>query len=550
MNIHEYQAKELLQKFDVATTRGRVAATLDEAEQIARELGDIDIVVKAQIHAGGRGKGSFKDGFKGGVHVRKTPDEVRDVAAKMLGQILVTHQTGPAGRLVNKLLVAESADIAREIYFAVLLDRATAAPLIVASTEGGVEIEAVAAKSPEKIIREPIDPLAGLQPYQARKLASQLGFESSQLKNASKLFEGLYRTFIAYDCSMIEVNPLVVTNKGEVLALDAKFNFDDNALYRHPEIAAMRDVAEEDPREVEASKHGLNYIGLDGDIACLVNGAGLAMATMDIIKFYGGEPANFLDVGGGATEEQVTEALKILIADKHVKAILVNIFGGIMKVDIIAQGIINAAKSVKLSVPLVVRLEGTNVERGKQMLKESGLALIAADDLADAAQKVVTARNRNSKSQIPNPKFQLNSQIPIPKWTLARNDAIWKTAHFGSRTPFYQTTTRTLANTEDARQLVRASRSVAANWIEADEALSKKDFLMRQKFAQKKQKRAAVSCAYSTRFQRRMRPVLATVWQRKLASSRLSSLRSSRNLATYDFSLCAFFALRFCLDLA
>ena len=391
MNIHEYQAKELLQKFDVATTRGRVAATLDEAEQIARELGDIDIVVKAQIHAGGRGKGSFKNGFKGGVHVRKTPDEVRDVAAKMLGQILVTHQTGPTGRLVNKVLVAESADIAREIYFAVLLDRATAAPLIVASTEGGVEIETVAAKSPEKIIREPIDPLAGLQPYQARKLASQLGFESSQLKNASKLFEGLYRTFIAYDCSMVEVNPLVVTNKGEVLALDAKFNFDDNALYRHPEIAAMRDVAEEDPREVEASKHGLNYIGLDGDIACLVNGAGLAMATMDIIKFYGGEPANFLDVGGGATEEQVTEAFKILIADKHVKAILVNIFGGIMKVDIIAQGIINAAKSIKLSVPLIVRLEGTNVEKGKQLLKESGVALIAADDLADAAQKAVAA---------------------------------------------------------------------------------------------------------------------------------------------------------------
>jgi succinyl-CoA synthetase beta subunit len=303
----------------------------------------------------------------------------------------VTHQTGPGGRLVNKVLVAESADIAREIYFAVLLDRATAAPLIVASTEGGVEIEAIAAKSPEKIIREPIDPLAGLQPYQARKLASQLGFESSQLKNASKLFEGLYRTFIAYDCSMIEVNPLVVTNKGEVLALDAKFNFDDNALYRHPEIAAMRDIAEEDPREVEASKHGLNYIGLDGNIACLVNGAGLAMATMDIIKFYGGEPANFLDVGGGATEEQVTEAFKILIADKNVKAILVNIFGGIMKCDVIAQGIIDAAKSVKLSVPLVVRLEGTNVERGRQMLKESDLALIAADDLADAAQKVVTA---------------------------------------------------------------------------------------------------------------------------------------------------------------
>jgi succinyl-CoA synthetase beta subunit len=391
MNIHEYQAKELLKKFDVATTRGRVASTLDEAEQIARELGDIDIVVKAQIHAGGRGKGTFTNGFKGGVHVLKTPAEVRDVAAKMLGQILVTHQTGPAGRQVNKVLVAESADIAREIYFAVLLDRATAAPVIVASTEGGVEIEAVAAKSPEKIIREPINPLAGLQPFQTRKLAKQLGLESSQLKSASKLFEGLYRTFVAYDCSMVEVNPLVVTKKGDVLALDAKFNFDDNAIYRHPEIAALRDIAEEDPREVEASKHGLNYIGLDGNIACLVNGAGLAMATMDIIKFYGGEPANFLDVGGGATEEQVTEAFKILIADKKVKAILVNIFGGIMKCDIIAQGIINAAKTLKLSVPLVVRLEGTNVEAGKKLIADSGLAVIAADDLADAAQKAVEA---------------------------------------------------------------------------------------------------------------------------------------------------------------
>jgi succinyl-CoA synthetase beta subunit len=391
MNIHEYQAKELLRKFDVATTRGRVATTVDEAEQIARELGDVEIVVKAQIHAGGRGKGTFKNEFKGGVHVRKTPQEVREVAAKMLGQILVTHQTGAAGRTVNKVLVAESADIAREIYFAVLLDRATAAPIIVASTEGGVEIEAVAAKSPEKIIREPIDPLAGLQPFQTRKLAKQLGFESSQLKGATKLFDGLYRTFIAFDCSMVEVNPLVVTTKGAVLALDAKFNFDDNALYRHPDVAAMRDIAEEDPREVEASKHGLNYIGLDGNIACLVNGAGLAMATMDIIKFYGGEPANFLDVGGGATEEQVTEAFKILIADKHVKAILVNIFGGIMKCDVIAEGIINAAKTVKLSVPLVVRLEGTNVERGKKLLTESGIELIAADDLADAAQKAVSA---------------------------------------------------------------------------------------------------------------------------------------------------------------
>src|SRR5437867_1622445 len=391
MNIHEYQAKELLQRFEVATTRGKVASTLDEVEQIACELGDVNVVVKAQIHAGGRGKGEFKNGFKGGVHIRKTPQEVREVAAKMLGQILVTHQTGPTGRVVNKVLVAESAEIAREIYFAVLLDRATAAPLIVASSEGGVDIETVAAKSPEKIIREPIDPLAGLQPFQTRKVAKQLGFESSQPKSAAKLFEGLYRTFVAFDCSMVEVNPLVITTKGDVLALDAKFNFDDNALYRHPEIVAMRDIAEEDPREVKASKHGLSYIGLDGNIACLVNGAGLAMATMDIIKFYGGEPANFLDVGGGATEEQVTEAFKILIADKKVKAILVNIFGGIMKCDIIAQGIINAAKTLKLSVPLVVRLEGTNVEAGKKMMRDSGLAVNAADELADATQKAVNA---------------------------------------------------------------------------------------------------------------------------------------------------------------
>src|SRR5438132_12313956 len=268
--------------------------------------------------------------------------------------------------------------------------------------EGGVEIETVAAQTPDKIIREPIDPLAGLQSFQTRKLAKQLGFESSQLKNASKLFEGLYRTFVAFDCSMVEVNPLVVTTKEEVFALDAKFNFDDNALYRHPEIVAMRDIAEEDPREVKASKHGLSYIGLDGNIACLVNGAGLAMATMDIIKFYGGEPANFLDVGGGATEEQVTEAFKILIAEQKVKAILVNIFGGIMKCDIIEQGIINAAKTLRLSVPLVIRLEGTNVERGKQLLKESGVALITADDLADAAQKAVEAAS--SKSQGGNSK--------------------------------------------------------------------------------------------------------------------------------------------------
>src|ERR1700745_2229697 len=394
MNIHEYQAKELLQKYDVATTRGRVASTLDQAEHIARELGNVDVVVKAQIHAGGRGKGTFANGFKGGVHVRKAPAEVRHVAAKMLGQILVTRQTGPSGRRVNKLLVAESADIAREIYFAVLLDRATAAPVIVASTEGGVEIEAVAAKSPGKIIREPIDPLAGMQPFQTRKLSKQLGFESSQLKSASKLFDGLYRTFVAFDCSMVEVNPLVVTTNGNVLALDAKFNFDDNALYRHPDIAALRDVAEEDPREVEASKHGLNYIGLEGNIACMVNGAGLAMATMDIIKYAGGEPANFLDVGGGASEEQVTEAFKILVADKNVKAILVNIFGGIMRCDVIAQGIINAVKAVSLPVPLVVRLEGTNVDLGKKLLEESKLPIQAATDLSEAAKLVVAAAKR------------------------------------------------------------------------------------------------------------------------------------------------------------
>src|SRR5260370_5918276 len=308
MNIHEYQAKELLQKFDVATTRGKVASTADEVEQIASKLGDVDLVVKAQIHAGGRGKGTCKNGCEGGVHLSKSPAHAREIASKMLGQTLVTHQTGSAGRVVNKVLVAESAEIAREIYFAILLDRATAAPVIVASTEGGVEIEAVAAKSPDKIIREPIDPLAGLQLFQTRKLAKQLGFESSQLKNASKLFEGLYRTFIAFDCSMVEVNPLGVTTKCGVLALDAKFNFDDNALYRHPEIAAMRDIPADDPREVEASKHGLNYIGLDGNIACLVNGARLSMATMDIIKFYGGNPANLLHVGGGGSEEEGDQA--------------------------------------------------------------------------------------------------------------------------------------------------------------------------------------------------------------------------------------------------
>jgi succinyl-CoA synthetase beta subunit len=397
MNIHEYQAKELLEKFGVATPRGRAASTPDEAERAARDLGTDDLVIKAQIHAGGRGKGTFANGFKGGVHLCKSPQEAREIASKMLGQVLVTHQTGPAGRVVNKVLVAQSVEIAREIYFAILLDRATAAPVVVASTEGGVEIETVAEKAPEKILREKIDPLAGLSPYQTRKLAKELGFESSQLKAAAKLLDGLYRTFMACDCSMVEVNPLVVTSKGEVLALDAKFNFDDNALYRHPELAALRDIAEEDPREVEASKHGLNYIGLDGNIGCLVNGAGLAMATMDIIKFYGGSPANFLDVGGGATEEQVTEAFKILVSDEKVKAILVNIFGGIMKCDVIAEGIIAAARAVGLNIPLVIRLEGSNVEKGKQLLKESGLTLIAADDLADAAEKAVAAARAVAK---------------------------------------------------------------------------------------------------------------------------------------------------------
>ncbi len=391
MNIHEYQAKELLQKFGVATPPGKAARTPDEAAAAARELGTNDLVVKAQIHAGGRGKGTFTNGFKGGVQLCKSPEEAREIASKMLSHTLVTHQTGPTGREVKTVLVAKSVKIAREVYFAILVDRATGGPMIVASTEGGVEIESVAEKRPEKILREPVDRLAGIQPYQTRKLAKELGFTSAQIKPAAKLFDGLYRTFLALDCSMVEVNPLVVTNQGDVLALDAKFNFDDNALYRHPEVAVLRDVAEEDPREVEASSHGLNYIGLDGNIACLVNGAGLAMATMDIIKFYGGSPANFLDVGGGATEEQVTEAFKILVSDRKVKAILVNIFGGIMKCDVIAQGIVNAVKAVNLPVPLVVRLEGTNVDAGKKILTESGLALTAADDLGDAAQKAVAA---------------------------------------------------------------------------------------------------------------------------------------------------------------
>jgi succinyl-CoA synthetase beta subunit len=394
MNIHEYQAKQLFMRFNIATPKGAPAETAEEAEKIAASLNTSKLVVKAQIHAGGRGKGTFDTGFKGGVKLCSTPGEARDLAKKMLGHTLITHQTGPSGKVVRKVLVAESVDIAREVYFAMLMDRATGAPVVVASTEGGVEIEKTAEEHPEKIIREPVGPLLGFQPFQALKLARRLDFRGDQLKAASKLFSNLYKLFASLDCSLVEINPLVVTPEGAVYALDAKFNFDDNALYRHKEILEMRDIHEEDPREVEASKFGLNYIGLEGNIACLVNGAGLAMATMDIIKYAGGEPANFLDVGGGASEEQVTEAFKILVADKNVKAILVNIFGGIMRCDVIAQGIINAVKAVSLPVPLVVRLEGTNVELGKKLLEESKLPIQAATDLSEAAKLVVAAANQ------------------------------------------------------------------------------------------------------------------------------------------------------------
>ena len=391
MNIHEYQARELFEKFGVATTRSAVAHTPDEAASIAAKLGTTEFMVKAQIHAGGRGKGTFTSGFQGGVHMATSVDRVRELAAAMLGQTLVTHQTGPEGKLVSKVLIAEPATIARELYFAILVDRATSAPIVIASTAGGMDIEYVAEHTPEKIFREPIHPILGLQPFQTRKLAKSLGLNGPQINAASKLFSALFKLFIARDCSQIEVNPLVVTETGELLALDAKFNFDDNALYRQPEVVALRDRSEEDPREVAASEFNLSYIGLDGNIACLVNGAGLAMATMDIIKQCGGDPANFLDVGGGAKEEQVREAFRILCADPKVEAILVNIFGGIMKCDIIAQGIINAAKTIELRVPLVVRLEGTNVELGRKMLLESGLPIITATDLADAAAKAVKA---------------------------------------------------------------------------------------------------------------------------------------------------------------
>jgi len=393
MNIHEFQARELFAEFGVATQPGKVASSPEEAENVALALGlsGGNFVVKAQIHAGGRGKGTFKNGFKGGVHLCGTPTEAKDLAAKMIGQVLVTHQTGPEGKEVGKIFVGEAVDIARELYLAILIDRATSVPVVIASTEGGVDIETVAEKHPEKILRLPVHPFLGLMPYQTRIIAASLGLTGPLMSQASKLFTNLYRLFIERDCSMVEVNPLVVTKDGRLLALDAKFNFDDNALYRQPSIVAMRDVTEEDQREVEASKHGLNYIGLDGNIACLVNGAGLAMATMDIIQHAGGSPANFLDVGGGATREQVASAFRIILADKSVQGVLVNIFGGIMDCDVIAHGIVEAAKETGLSIPLVVRLEGNNVEAGKKTLAESGLKVEGAENILHAAQKIVTA---------------------------------------------------------------------------------------------------------------------------------------------------------------
>ena len=392
MNIHEYQAKELFDKFGVPSPMGRAAATPKEAYDAAKWLDVKNLVVKAQVHAGGRGKGVFKNGFKGGVQLVDSPEAARDVAAKMLGEVLVTKQTGEAGRLVRKVMVTKSVSIQREIYLAILLDRESRQPVIIASTEGGMDIEEVAEKSPEKIIREAVNPLAGLQAYQVRKLCEALGFNTTA-RQFGRLLHALYKLFIDCDCSMVEINPVVVTTDDNVFALDAKFNFDDNALFRHPEIVAMRDLEEEDPREVAASESGLNYIGLDGNIACLVNGAGLAMATMDIIKYYGGDPANFLDVGGGATKEQVVAAFKIILADPQVKGILVNIFGGIMDCNVIATGIVEATREVGLSLPLVVRLEGNNVEAGRATLADSGVALITASTMADAAQKIVAAVN-------------------------------------------------------------------------------------------------------------------------------------------------------------
>ena len=390
MNIHEYQAKQLFADAGVAVPDGTVAQSVEDFDQALATLpSGNSIVVKAQIHAGGRGKGTFKDGFQGGVHVVSTPEDAKAKAEAMLGNVLVTKQTGEAGKEVSTVYFNDATDIDKEYYLAILMDRATSKPVIIASTEGGMDIEEVAEKTPEKILKVLIDPTLGIRPYQARQVAFGLGLSGDSLKQCVKLVTKLYAFFWEKDCSQVEVNPLVTTPDGDVLALDAKVNFDTNALYRHPDVVELRDLSEEDPKEVEASKFDLNYIALDGSVACMVNGAGLAMATMDIIKHYGGSPANFLDVGGGATEEQVENAFRILVADDAVKAILVNIFGGIMKCDVIATGIVNAARNLELNVPLVVRLEGTNVEAGKKILADSGLALEPADSLAEAAEKVV-----------------------------------------------------------------------------------------------------------------------------------------------------------------
>jgi succinyl-CoA synthetase beta subunit len=389
MNIHEYQAKELFEKYGIPVPEGYVGRTLDEFPVALEKLAQGTTVVKSQIHAGGRGKGTFVDGLKGGVKVVKSREDAQELARQMLGNTLVTHQTGPEGRRVQTIYFTEASDIEKEYYLAIVMDRATSCPVVIASTEGGVDIETVAAETPEKIIKVVVDPTLGLKPYQARKIAFGLGFKEDQVKQCCKLLANLYRLFWEKDASLIEINPLITTPEGRLLALDAKANFDDNALFRLADIVAYRDLNEEDPKEVEASKYNLNYIALEGNIACMVNGAGLAMATMDIIKHVGGAPANFLDVGGGANAEQVTQAFNIILSDENVKGILVNIFGGIMKCDIIATGIIEAAKAVHLDRPLVVRLEGTNVEAGKKLLAESGLDIVPADSLSEAAQKIV-----------------------------------------------------------------------------------------------------------------------------------------------------------------
>lgn len=383
MNVHEYQGKEVLKQYGVTVPNGRVAFTPEEAVEAARALGGDLWVVKAQIHAGGRGKA-------GGVKLARSLDEVRAYAEELLGKVLITHQTGPEGKEVKRLLIEEGCKIEKEYYVGMVVDRSNGRVTMMASEEGGTEIEEVAAKTPEKIFKETIDPAVGLLPFQARRLAYAINIPRDRVNQAVKFMMGLYQAFVDKDCSLAEINPLVTTADGRVMALDAKLNFDDNALYRHSDIVQLRDLDEEDPKEVEASKYDLNYIALDGNIGCMVNGAGLAMATMDIIKHYGGEPANFLDVGGGATTEKVTEAFKIILADPNVKGILVNIFGGIMKCDVIATGVVEAAKQVGLDRPLVVRLEGTNVDKGKQILNESGLKIVAADSMADAAQKIVS----------------------------------------------------------------------------------------------------------------------------------------------------------------